>query len=403
MGVLAANGTGLPAFWDSLIAGRSGIRTISLFDATEYDVHVAGEIKDFDLHYYLNGRFKPKRLGRHTQLALVATKLALEHAGLTEEELRQNEPVSIAMGISTSAIDVIERGKEALINRGPQTVSPYTVSSCQPHAVSAAISEMLGVSTRCATLSSACPAGMDAFAYGAELIRSGKTDLAIVGGADAPITPLTMASLSLAGLAPNYSFPPEQCSRPFELNRKGGVISEGACIMVLESLNHALGRGAFPWAEILGFGNVADDHGAESGFGLEFSMQEALANAGMMPSDIEYISAHGPSHPVIDRAETEAIKRVFKKHAGRMPVSSIKGSIGNPLAAAGPLQIAACAMGMRENLIAPTINYETPDPACDLDYVPNRPYSATIDRAMVNVHGLGGGNSSLVMGRVKSA
>jgi len=403
MGVLAANGIGLPAFWDSLVAGRSGIGPITLFDASQYDVQIAGEIKNFDLHHYLNGRFKAKRMGRHTQLALVAAKLALEHAGLSTDDLKEHEPVFVAMGVTTSAIDVIERNEDILQRKGPGFVSPYGVGSSQPHAISAAISEMLGVLTRTLTISTACPAGMDAFAHGAELIHSGKVDLAIVGGTGAPVTPLTMASLSLAGLAPGFDLPPEQCSRPFELNRKGGVISEGACVMVLESLCHALGRGAIPWAEILGFGGVADQSGEESGFGLEYSMNEALANAGIMPSDIEYISAHGPSHPVIDRVETEAIKRVFGKQAWRIPVSSIKGAIGNPMAAAGPLQVAACVMGIKDNLIAPTINYETPDPACDLDYVPNRPYSLSINRALVNVHGLGGGNSCMVVGRVESA
>ncbi len=403
MGVLAANGIGLHAFWDTLIRGQSGIGPITLFDSSGFRVHIAGEVKNFDLTHYVNGGIKPKRFGRHTQFSIAACKMALDQAGLTVEALREYDRLPVAMGVSTSAMEVIERNKDRLNERGPDFVSPYGVSSCQPHAVSLALADTMGIKAQPITLSSACPAGIDAVAMAMELIRSGKNDLVIAGGADAPVTPLAMASFSLAGLAPDFEIPPERCSRPFDLYRRGGIISEGAVVLVMENLAHAISRGATPLAEVLGCASGGDPQGSESGAGLCDSMAAALANAGKRPQDIGYISAHGPSHPVIDRVETQAIKQVFGSHARAMPVSSIKGIIGNPLAAAGPLQLAATVMGMQQNLVPPTANYEMPDPACDLDYVPNKPYARAYSCSMVNVHGLGGGNSSLVLAKVEGA
>ncbi len=403
MGVLAPNGGCLREFWSSVLACKSGIGPITRFKRPDFPVRYAGEVKDFRLGNYLNGRFKPLRLSRHAQFSLAATKMAIDHARVDPARLRDCHPLPIVIGISTSAMEVIERNEDVLVAKGPLHVSPFGVEACQPHAATCAIADFLGIRTQRTTLSSACSAGLDAVAHCAELIASGHADIAIAGGADAPITPLSMASFARAGLAPDFDLPPEQCSRPFDLYRKGGLISEGAGVVVLESLEHALQRDAFPWLEILGYGNTADDAGSEIGSGLQHSMTEALANAGFLPQDIDYINAHGPSHPVIDRVETAMIKSVFGRHAARFPVSSIKGVTGNPLAASGPLQLAACAMAMHEQRIPPTANYETADPHCDLDYVPRTPYVMSVRRAMLNMHGLGGGNSSLIVGKVDSA
>ena len=403
IGVVAPNGGCLSEFWDNVLTCKSGIGTISLFKHPDFPVRYAGEVKKFRLSKYTDGRFKPLRLSRHAQFALATTKMAIDHAGVTPELLREYDPFPIVIGISTSAMEVIERNEDVLVSKGPLRVSPFGVGACQPHAAACAIADFLGVRTQRITLSSACSAGLDAVAYCAGLVASGRADIALAGGADAPITPLSMASFARAGLASDFDMPPERSSRPFDLYRKGGLISEGAGVVVLESLDHAVRRGAFPWLEILGYGNTADDSGAETGSGLRHSMTEALANAGLLPGDIDYINAHGPSHPVIDRVETAMIKDVFGRHAGRMPVSSIKGVTGNPLAASGPLQIAACAMAMRSQRIPPTANYEIADPLCDLDYVPLQPYVMSSHRAIINMHGLGGGNSSLVVGKVDSA
>jgi 3-oxoacyl-[acyl-carrier-protein] synthase II len=240
-------------------------------------------------------------------------------------------------------------------------------------------------------------------AFSADMIRQGQADLVLTGGVDAAVTPLTLASFSLSGLLPWVDHHPDRMSRPFDLHRKGGILAEGAGVFVMESLGHALARGATPLAEVRGYGNQGDAPRSEAGSGLGEAMEEALWSASLTPGDVEYINAHGPSDPIIDRVETAVIKRTFGKRAGRIPVSSIKGVVGNPLSAAGPMQVGACLLGMRDNIVPPTANYETPDPWCDLDYVPNQGYSVGFDRAMINLHGLGGGNSCLVVERVRSA
>ncbi|MDF3129512.1 beta-ketoacyl-[acyl-carrier-protein] synthase family protein [Kiritimatiellaeota bacterium B1221] len=403
MGVLSPNGNSLDAFWQNTLGCVSGIGEITRFDTTDFPAKIAGEIKEFDLARYIPSsyKFKKNRLGMHTQYAIATTHMALRHAKLSLDELKTFEPVSLFIGVSTSAIDMIEKGKEALIKKGPRRVSPYTVSACQPHAVVSEIVESLQVQSRRTTISSACPSGLEAIGNAMLHIRSGQGNLAICGGVDSPITPLTMASFDLTGMILSKAEDPTKCSRPFDAKRQGGVLSEGGGIFILESLESALARGAEPLAEICGFGNYSDNVGSPSGSGLLESMQSALDDAAMMPQDIEYINAHGPGHPVIDVTETHSIKQVFGKRAYQLPISSIKGVIGNPLAAAGGLQAAACVMAMREGILPPTANYETPDPDCDLNYIPNLPMKAPIRNAMINLHGLGGGNISLILRKVR--
>ena len=402
MGVLAPNGNALDSFWRNTLDGVSGIAPITRFDITDFPVKVAGEIKDFDVKRYVpSGRIiKPKRMGMHTQFGIAAARMAVQHAGFSEETLRKEEPVTCYMGVSTSAIDVIERGKEALMTNGPNRVSPYTVTGCQPYAVISEICETLEIKSRSTTFSSACPSGLEAIGNAMDYIRSQKGSLVICGGADSPITPLTLGSFHLTGMILSDSEDPATCSRPFDAKRQGGVLSEGASMFVLESLSAALNRGATPLAEIIGFGSDGDTLHSPSGSGLRNAMSSALDDAALLPTDIDYINAHGPGHPVIDVTETQCIKDVFGLHAQRIPISSIKGVIGNPLAAAGGLQMAATVMAMRQNLIPPTANYTTPDPDCDLNYVPNFPMKASLRHALINLHGLGGGNVSLILKKV---
>ena len=403
MGILAPNGVGLEAYWQSILSCESGIRPISNFDASEHRFPVAGEVQDFCLCQYTNGQFKPKRLGRHTQFALAATRMALDHAGVGPDLLGEISTMPVAIGVSTSAMDVIERNEDVLVAQGPRKVSPYGVSSCLPHAVTSSIAELIGIQTQRFTFSSACSAGLDALAFSANYIEEGRADMVITGGVDAAITPLTIASFSLSGLLPQSVREPGRMSRPFDLHRQGGILSEGAGVFVMESLGHALARGASPLGMVRGYGNNADAARSQAGMGLSDSMAQALANSSLVPSDIDYICAHGPSDPLIDRIETAMIKKVFSRRAYHFPVSSIKGVTGNPLSAAGPLQVAACLLAMRDGRVPPTANYEVPDPWCDLDYVPNEPRSMDLHRALVNLHGLGGGNSSLIIEQVRSA
>ena len=400
IGILAPNGTGLSAFWESLCSGHSGIGQISLFDASEFKSRIAGEVKGFDPLDYMDPALKPKRLARHTQLAYAATILALKDAQLDIKNLELPSPTPVVIGVSTSAIDVIEKVFLAVQGVGPNRASPNSAAASIPQAAANFIADRLGASAHAATVSSACPSGLDAVADAAAMIRSGEAEIAIAGGADAPITPLTMASFIASGLSSCRNDEPEAASRPFDLDRDSGVISEGAGIFVLENLERAEARGARTYLEINGYGKQRDLDPEKPASGLEHSMRIALANAGCSAHDVDYISAYGPGHPVLDAAEVENIKRVFGELAYSVPVSSIKGVTGNPLAAGGPFQVAACALTIRDHLIAPTANYETADPRCDLDFVPNRARKATINRALINVRGLGGSASTMVVQRV---
>jgi 3-oxoacyl-[acyl-carrier-protein] synthase II len=402
-GVLAANGIGSAVFWNTLVNGKSGIAPITLFDASSFPVRIAGEVKDFEFARLVRGVAKPKRLGRHTQLALAAFQQAVQHAQLSHEILMARAPVPIIAGVSTSAIEVIEHGKDQMTSHGPAKVSSYIVGACQPHAVATALAESLGVPAQIETTSSACLSGLNAISIAVQLIRSGKNDLAIAGGADAPITPLTVACFGATGMVPNWNDEPHKASRPFDRDRRGGILAEGSAFVVLESLEHALARGITPYVEILGYGTSTDVSQSAPGSSLDASMTMALANAARSPQDVDCVFAHGPSDPLIDKVETAAIKRVLGSRAYGIPVTSIKGVTGNPLAAAGPLQLIAGALAFREGLVPPTANHEHGDADCDLDFVPGRPRAIQMDLAIMNVHGMGGVNGSLVVERVAAA
>lgn len=397
IGAIAANGTGNKAFWESLRLGQSGIDNITLFDARALPIQIAGEVKNFDLRDFFDNTIKVRRMARHTQLALAASQIALTHAGLTIEALQKIDALALVLGVSTSAFDVIEAGKERMQKGGFQRVSAYFVESSQPHGVATLLAKTLSIQARCQTISSACASGSEAIAQGANLIRGGQAEMALVGGTDATVTPLAMASFITAGMLPRSNGEPTLASRPFDRNREGGILAEGAGMLVLENLRHALARGAQPLAEITGHGTMIDAPLATPGAAMAEAMQMALDNAGRYPEDMEYICAHGPSDPILDEVETLAIKDVFKDRAYRIPVSSIKGVTGNPLAAAGPLQACACVLAMTNQMLPPTANYETPDPNCDLDYVPRQARHFPLRRALVNVHGMGGINTSLCM------
>lgn len=401
MGVLAPNGVGLDEFWRTLLAGESGIRKIAGFNATSHAVKVAGEVQRFDLRDYVESATKPRRMGRHTQLGLAASALGLKDAGL---DPTAHPPLSVIFGVSTGAIDIIAAGKGALTRHGPSRVSPYSAGACQPHAISKAISDYVGGAEKAWTVSSACRAGLDAITAASRMVQSGEADMVITGGADSPTDSLTVASLHASGLVPSTNGDdPRTLSRPFDLHRKGGIIAEGGGCLIVERLESALARGARVYAEITGSGTADDPPGGKHAAGLERSMQLALADAGKVPRTIGYICAHGPSDTELDKVETGMIKRVFGDAAFRIPVSSIKGTTGNPLSAAGPLQVIACALAMRDDMLPPTANYTHPDPECDLDYIGEGARPVRIDSALINGHGMGGGNTTIVLERVTAA
>jgi len=398
MGILAPNGIGNDKFWESLLAGRSGIGPITLFDASDLRSRIAGEVKNFDPHDYIEPELKPKRMARHTQFAYAAAMMALKDAGLEVSEADLPSPTPVVVGVSTSAMDIIERSISNFAERGENGISPTAVGALTPQAAANVIADRIGVHAHASTVSSACPSGLDALAIAATMIESGAAELAIAGGADAPITKHTFAAFIATGMSSCRNGEPERASRPFDLERDSGVISEGAGMFVLEDLERAEARGARPYLEINGYARQRDDIPENPGSGLLGSMRLALANSSRSIDAIDYICAYGPGHPVLDAAEVRYIKEVFGERAYSMPISSIKGVTGNPLAAGGPLQVAACALSLRDQIIPPTANYELPDPDCDLDFVP-RARKAKLDSILLNVRGLGGSASSLVVSR----
>ncbi len=402
LGVVAPNGIGKEAFWETLLAGRSGIGPITLFDASEHPCRIAGEVKNFDLNALVEGvNGNLKRIARQTQLALAAASLALKDARVSPDSLGQDTPFPLLLGIGCAPMDIIEEGMSRLLRHGPMRVPSYTVHSGQPHHAASHVAKHISVLTQSITISSACAAGLDSIAMAADRIRSGTASIALCGGTDAPISPMTFACLAKTGLLSLRNDTPEKASRPFDMDRDSGVISEGAGMVVLESLPHALARNATIYLEVKGHASCVDPDMDISGCGLEYTMLQSLANACMRAEAIDYISMHGPGHPVMDRIETELVKKVFGTHAYRIPASSIKGVTGNPLSAAGAMQVIACALSMRDNLIPPTANLEKPDPACDLDHVPLTPRHQRIDTALINSHGIGGGNCSMIVQRTQ--
>jgi len=399
MGVLAPNGIGLDAFWESILQCRSGIGPITLFDASKFKTRIAGEIKGFDAAQFIEPEMKPKRMARHTQLAYAATMMALKDAGLEINNLSLPSPTPVVIGVSTSAIDVIESVHFA-VDRGTPNRAPVSSAAASiPQAAANTIADRIGTYANATTVSSACPSGLDALADAAAMVRSGEVEAAVAGGADAPITPLTLASFIGSGLVSASNGEPELASRPFDLNRESGVLAEGAGIFILENYERALARGVRPYVEIAGFGKQRDIDRTKPASGLLDSMKLALANAGRSIHDVDYISAYGTGDPILDAAEVAVIKQVFGPRAYEIPISSIKGVTGNALGASGPLQVIAAALAMRDRRVPPTANLRSFDPSCDLDFVPCQPRRAKIDCALINVRGIGGSASTLVLHR----
>lgn len=399
MGIVSPCGIGLDAYWDALIHCKSGIGPITLFDTTNLPLKIAGEVKDFNLRDYFGKDCKPHRLARQTQLGLVACKMALEDAGLTSEMMQKDLPVSLVMGICSAGVDVTEAAMETVIKRGPARVRPHIVGSCQPHAISAAIVQMLGIQTSVHTISSACPSGLDAVVEAARMIRGGQRDYVIVGAADSPLNISTVSSFCAAGI-PSVStdFPPEQISRPFDAKRSGAVLGEGAAFLVLERLDSALARGVERYAEILSGATMTDLSGSPGMEGLFNAMGSAMDNSGIRSEDINYICANAVSDPVGDKVEVDWIKRRFGELAYNIPISSIRGVMGHPLAPAGIFQVIACALMMKYQTIVPTANLEYPDPDCDLDHV-TQPRMSKLEIVMANGHGMGGENTAVLLKR----
>jgi 3-oxoacyl-[acyl-carrier-protein] synthase II len=400
LGAVTPLGNSAPETWRAALAGESGIDWISAFDAGEYPVRVAAEVKDFDP----TGVASPKeqrKLDRNVLMALAAGKEAVENAGLNGFDPHR---VGIAFGSAIGGIAGIMQQGEILRERGYERISPSFIPSVLVDAASGQLAISLGIKGPNYAPVSACATGSHAVGEAAELIKRGDADAMLAGGTEAAIQPIILAGfVAMRGLAAEDEHPPH-ASRPFDATRAGFVMGEGACVLVLEELEAARARGATIYAEVLAYGTSNDAHHMAQpepeAIGVGEMMRAAIDRAGLKPEDVGYINAHGTSTPLGDAAETKAIKDVFGDHAYELAVSSTKSMMGHCFGAAGAIEAMMCVLALHEGKLPPTINYEHPDPVCDLDYVPNEAREVQVEVALSNAMGLGGHNACVLLGRV---
>ncbi len=402
MGVITPLGTGLEPFWSALVAGRSGIRIIQSFDAGAFRTRIAGEVPDFEPADYIEKK-ESRRMDRYAQFAVAGTGMAIKDAGLELEGLRR-ERVGVVIGSGIGGMHTFEDQARVLFERGPDRVSPFFV----PMMIANMAAGQVGLTYKLygpnVTVVTACASGNHAIGDAFKVIQRGDADIIISGGTEAPITPLGLAGFCAMKAISARNEAPEQASRPFDAERDGFVMSEGCGILVLESLEHARQRGAPRiYAEVVGYGTSCDAYHITApdpeGLGAARSMQAALRDAAVEPDEVDYINAHGTSTSLNDRVETVAIKSVFGSAASRLAVSSTKSMTGHLLGAAGGLEAAICALVLHRGVIPPTINYQYPDPECDLDYVPNSLREARVRVCLSNAFGFGGHNATLAFRR----
>jgi 3-oxoacyl-[acyl-carrier-protein] synthase II len=404
LGAMTPLGNDWRSTWDAAVAGRSGIDFISAFDASEYPVRIAAEVKDFDPTAVV-GPKEARRLDRYVLLSLAAAVEGWADAGL--DGVYEPGRVGVLFGSAIGGIIGIVEQHNTLLERGPDRVSPYFIPSVLPDSASGQIALELGVRGPNYAPVSACATGSTAIGEAAEVIRRGDADVILAGGAEAAVTPLILAGFcAMRGLAAEEEYPP-RASRPFDATRAGFVIGEGACVLVLEELEAARARGAHVYAEVLGYGASNDAYHLAApdpaAVGVAEMMRAALKRADLEPESVGYINAHGTSTPLGDAAETLAIKEVFGEHAYKLAVSSTKSVHGHCFGAAGAVEAMMCVLALQEGILPPTINYEVPDPECDLDYVPNEARHVQVDVALSNAMGLGGHNGCVLFGRATSS
>jgi len=401
MGTVNPLGHDIDATWQRTVNGQSGIGPITHFDASDLKTRFAGEVQDFDPDA-LFGRKEARRMDRVTQLAMAAAGQAINHAHLSVSEGSRHR-IGVIMGSGMGIMQPIIENQSVLQERGGSRVSPFFVPMMLADSPAALISITYGLCGPNLALFTACASGNNALGEAMRQVQAGAADVMLAGGTEACILPLAMAGFGVMGAISTCNDTPQQASRPFDRQRDGFVVSEGAAVLVLEALDHALARQAAIFGELVGYGSTADAYHismpAENGAGAAKAMELALAEAGIRPSEVDYINAHGTSTPLNDKSETAAIKRVFGEAAYNVPISSTKSVHGHLLGATGALEAILCLQALRDNVIPPTINYETPDPECDLDYVPNEARPASLQVVVSNTFGLGGHNATLVFRR----
>ncbi|MDL1911600.1 beta-ketoacyl-ACP synthase II [Chloroflexi bacterium CFX6] len=401
MGCISPVGNTVNETWESLLAGRSGAGPITLFDASRHKTRFAAEVKGFDAASIFGNR-EARKMDRFAQFATAATLEALEQAGL-KIDASNRDRIGILIGTGIGGIGTLIEQLEVMRERGPERVSPFLVPMMISDSAAGMLAIRLGARGPNMALATACASGNNAIGEAMEMIRRGVADVMIAGASEASLVPLAMAGMNVMGALSTRNDDPLTASRPFDKDRDGFLMGEGAGILILEELDHARARGANILCELVGYGATDDAHHisapAENGAGAAMSMKLALEDADLQVTDIDYINAHGTSTPLNDKSETAAIKTVFGEQAYNIPISSTKSMTGHLLGASGAVEAAFTILAMRAGIVPATINYRTPDPECDLDYVPNRPRELAIRRAMSNSFGFGGHNATLVFGQ----
>ena len=399
MGVVSPIGIGVPKFEESIFSGANGVKRISLFDPSSYRSQMAGEVKDFSYSKCLSSK-EARRMDRFTQLGMVAADEAIKEAGLNVDS-ETPSIIGVLVGSGVGGLATIEREETNLLRKGPKRVSPFLIPMLITNITSAQIAIRYGFCGPNLSISTACATGNHSIGEAFKIIQRNQADVMVAGGTEAAITPLGLAGFCSMRALSTRNDQPEKASRPFDRQRDGFVMGEGAGIVVLEELERAKKRGANVWAEIVGFGMTGDAYHVtqpmENGWGLKMAMEQALKDAGINAEKVNYINAHGTSTPLNDKVETKAIKELFKNKAYQIPVSSTKSMTGHLLGATGGVELISCVLALNRGLIPPTINYETFDPECDLDYVPNQAREKKVEVILSNSMGFGGHNAVLIV------
>ncbi|MDD3375532.1 MAG: beta-ketoacyl-ACP synthase II [Candidatus Omnitrophica bacterium] len=403
VGVTSPVGTGVDKFWNSLINGKSGIHRIEQFDPTEYPSKICGDVRDFNPEDHFDSK-EARKISRFVQLAVVASREAIKSAQLDVTKIDADR-MGVIIGSGVGALQSFEQNHKLLLERGPRKISPFFIPQFIVNEAAGQVAIDTGAKGMATCVVTACASGTNSIGDALRFMQFGEMDIMIAGGTEAANTPMGIGGFSAIKALSQRNDEPERASRPFDLNRDGFVMAEGAGIVVLETLEHAKKRGAPILAEFVGYGRTSDAYHITapepSGNGAAKAMLGALKDAGLKPEDVDYINAHGTSTNLNDKTETLAIKLAFGNYAKKVAVSSTKSMTGHLLGAAGGVEFVASVMAVKNNIIPPTINYETPDPECDLDYVPNKARQTNVNVALSNSLGFGGHNGTLAVKKFK--
>lgn len=401
MGAITPIGHSVPEFWSAALEGKSGIAILTAFDTSNYSIHIAGEVKDFDPQDYMERR-DARRMGRFSQFAVASTREALKQSELDFDKVDRTR-VGVLVGNGIGGLVDTQAAVHTVDTRGGMRIDPFFFPKILPNMAAAHISLIFGAKGYSNTVITACAAGTQAIGDAMDLVRSGRADVIITGGTEANLCEVGLCGFAVIRALSRNNDAPEKASRPFDKNRDGFVAAEGSATLILENLEHAQRRNAPIFGEIIGYGSTNDANHVVApcadGDGAMRAMQVALDDAGVEPGEIDYINAHGTSTQLNDASETQAIKRTFGEDAYRVPISSTKSLIGHSFGAAGAIEAVATVQTIQTGKIHPTINYETPDPDCDLDYTPNKQREADVRVALTNSFGFGGHNACLVFKR----